>query len=78
MEKPYTKEQIKVMAEEHQAGLYNPLDVYYDYYERFKMDTRYVHIALTEQELTEIMKGLDNNSHLKKILQMRGNEVFGW
>ena len=73
-----TQEQIKVMAEEHQAELYNPKDVYYDYYERFKMKSEYVYLALTEIELTEIMKGLDNNSYLKKRLQERGAEAFKW
>ena len=73
-----TQEQIKVMAEERQAEVYNPVDVYYDYYERFTMKGEYVYVALTEIELTEIMKGLDNESWLKKRLQTRGEEVFEW
>ena len=49
-----------------------------NYIRENKMDSRYVQYTFNEQELIEVMKGLDNNSMLKKLLQRRGEESFGW
>ena len=43
-----------------------------------KMDTRYVYYGFNEQELIEVMKGLSQDSYLRKQLQRRGEEIFGW